>query len=290
MRVSIVICTYNRFELLQENIFNIINNVDGSCEAEVLIIDNNSTDKTYERIKKCIIENDFNNIKVFQEIRQGLSFARNHGLELSTGDIVVYLDDDAFPSKGWLKTIISRFEKDGVRVLGGEVLPKYEIDRPEWLGNPILGLYSVMELEKGFYPLASPLHPLGANMAFDRRIIEKILFPIELGRKGDSLMSGEESYVFSEIRKSGVDIYYDSDMSVKHFISKQRLTKDWIISRHKFEGKTKKQLSSTGKFASLKVFTVSAIKVVFFSCCAILSKKNRFSYYCKVISALNTIK
>ncbi len=55
---------------------------------EVIVVDNNSTDKTQE------IARSFKNVTVVTETRKGVAFARSRGAELATGEIIAFLDAD----------------------------------------------------------------------------------------------------------------------------------------------------------------------------------------------------
>ena len=50
-------------------------------------------------------------------------------------------------------------------------------------------------------------HPFGANMAIRKSFHDKYLFPTDLGRKGTLLLSGEESWIFEQMKKEGKAIF-----------------------------------------------------------------------------------
>src|SRR3954453_18980788 len=61
---------------------------------------------------------------------RGLSGARNTGIETATGDILVFLDDDAVAEPGWLEALLSRYGDSRVIGVGGAVLPRWDSGRP----------------------------------------------------------------------------------------------------------------------------------------------------------------
>jgi O-antigen biosynthesis protein len=113
-RVSVIVCTYNGARYLRE-----------TCEAlrtldydnyEVIVVSDGSTDNTLA----ILSEFDFTVIAVENG---GLSRARNLGLQKATGEIVAYLDDDAYPDVHWLKYLAWSFMTTTHSGIGGPNIP-----------------------------------------------------------------------------------------------------------------------------------------------------------------------
>ena len=82
-QLSIVICTYNRARYLPKALKSLEQQVTVGVCFEVIVVDNASTDDTQQVIEN-LIPQLFNAQFVFlQELRQGASFARNTGAQLS---------------------------------------------------------------------------------------------------------------------------------------------------------------------------------------------------------------
>lgn len=88
-------------------------NLDG-VDIEIVVVNNNSIDNTkqvalsyFDKFKNLNV-----NLKVVDENRKGLLFAREAGFINSNGDIVANIDSDAHLSKGWLKKVVNEFKKD----------------------------------------------------------------------------------------------------------------------------------------------------------------------------------
>lgn len=73
---------------------------------EVVVVDNNSTDKTVEIVKS------FNNFSVIYEKKQGIGAAREHGFKLSKADIIASTDSDSVVNRSWISEVFSNFWKD----------------------------------------------------------------------------------------------------------------------------------------------------------------------------------
>ena len=86
MNISVVIPTYNRYEVLQRALNSVF--AQTHPPYEIIVIDDGSTDTTQQ------IAQDFPNIKYFHQENRGVSSARNLGIEKSTQNWVAFLDSD----------------------------------------------------------------------------------------------------------------------------------------------------------------------------------------------------
>ena len=86
MNISVIIPTYNRYEVLKRALTSAFNQA--CLPFEIIVIDDGSTDKTQQILQ------DFPNIKYFYQLNSGVSSARNLGIEKSTSDWIAFLDSD----------------------------------------------------------------------------------------------------------------------------------------------------------------------------------------------------
>ncbi|MBF0430910.1 MAG: glycosyltransferase family 2 protein [Fibrobacteria bacterium] len=96
--VSIIIPVFNGSERIRASFQNLQSM--HYTNWEVLYIDNNSTDNSLEEIE-YLKQNNPKQIRVFQENKQGVAFARNSGIQYAKGDFLCFLDidDNFFPDK-----------------------------------------------------------------------------------------------------------------------------------------------------------------------------------------------
>lgn len=88
--VSVIIPCYNCVEYLDRGLGSILNQT--YKNLEIICIDNNSTDNTYDELLKW--KKRYDNIKVYQELKKGAPYARNLGTELAKGIWIQYFDID----------------------------------------------------------------------------------------------------------------------------------------------------------------------------------------------------
>lgn len=109
-RISVVVCTYNGARWIGD-CFGAPSRLDDP-DFEVIVVIDGSTDRTATMVR----EYDF---RVIEQENRGLSAARNRGLEAATGEIVAYLDDDAYPDPHWLSYLAEAFRSTADVGMGG---------------------------------------------------------------------------------------------------------------------------------------------------------------------------
>ena len=228
INIDIVVCTFNRCDSLRKTLDAIYKQgILPPNNVHVIVVDNNSTDRTKEI---CEIFKDRINITYLFEKRQGLSYARNTGVNNSTGDIVIFTDDDVCPHPNWLENLILTFKEYNCDACGGFVEPEWEVQPPKWLTSRFYGMIALKTDTKGPYQIEDiDQTPFGANMAFKREVFEDVgLFNTELGRKGNVLAGGEERDLFQRILDRKGKIVYTPHSKVKHHIEAFRTRKSYF--------------------------------------------------------------
>ena len=119
MKVSIVIPAYNEEKIIKKALDSVINQVEAA--EEIIVVDNNSTDKTAEIAKKL-------GVKVVCEEKQGMTPARNRGFNTAKYDIIARIDADVVVPPDWVKRIRKNFETKRIDALSG---PLILADAPE---------------------------------------------------------------------------------------------------------------------------------------------------------------
>lgn len=232
-QLSVVVCTFNRLNLLKKCIDSLLNQ-SYSGKYEIIVIDNCSSDGTSEYIKSLD-----GKVRYIYEPIQGLSRARNRGVKESKGKYIAFIDDDAIADFYWVENIAHAFDASEIKpvVLGGRVDLYSNLSLPDWLNDTFCSSLGYVNYgsEKCF--LKSE-YVYGLNMAFDKHIFKKFLFCEDLGRKGTSLLSNEESHIQDQIRNCGGLIMYIPEMKVLHYVPKERLKLSWHIKRQYWQGKS----------------------------------------------------
>lgn len=256
IRISVIICTYNRVQFLPQTFEALAEQTLSPDCFEIILVDNNSRDNTPDICSDFRINNPDLNFKYVLETRQGLSFARNRGIMESHSDLLVFIDDDAFPEKEYLYNILRFFESNpDAAAAGGRIYPLFESKRPAWMPDILMSLVSVIDLGDKVC-LFKKKFPIGANMVFRKATIQKYgPFNVNLGRRGDNLEGAEEKDLFLKIIGGGENVYYIPDAIVHHVIPDKRLKFDFFCRQAIGIGYSEKvrarNISTTTYFKSL---------------------------------------
>lgn len=227
--LSVIICTYNRDKYIYNLLKSIAENTLSKAKYEIVLVNNNSTDATEMECNRFCADYDDVVFRYFIETNQGLSYARNRGIQEAKGKVVVYVDDDATINKEYLQTYYDFFEKDNkVEAAGGPILPVYETVEPKWMSHYTRQLITgklymgnvVKEFTKGAFPG-------GGNAAYRKSVFDKVgLFNVDLGRKGTSLIGAEEKDLFDKMTAQGIKFFYLPKAILYHIIPASKLTEE----------------------------------------------------------------
>ena len=159
-RMSVVVCSYNGARTIRDTLNGLVE-LDYP-DLEVIVVDDGSTDDT------ALIAREYP-VRVISTPNRGLSNARNTGLRAATGEIVAYIDDDAWPDPDWLRYVAWTFLTSDHVAVGGPNLPPpgdgLIADAVALSpGGPIHVLLTDREAE----------HVPGCNMAFKKSALEAI--------------------------------------------------------------------------------------------------------------------
>jgi len=107
MKISFVIPAYNEEGYIKLCLDAIIREIAGREGYEIIVVDNNSTDKTCE-----VVARDYPTVTLIHEPRRGANSAREAGFVASKGDLVAFLDADTEVTPGWIGRAERAFAKD----------------------------------------------------------------------------------------------------------------------------------------------------------------------------------
>lgn len=236
-RVSVVVCSYTgeRWSDLVAAI--------GSLELqtvsayEIIVV----TDHSFELL-----------VRVGQELpgvvgaastrARGLSGARNTGIELTRGEIIAFLDDDAAATPTWLAELAAAFDDPHVLGVSGPAIPAWPAGaRPAWFPAEfdwVVGCSYV-----GLPATTAPVRNLmGCNMALRREVFDAIGgFREGLGRVGRTPLGCEETELCIRASRHFPDgrFLYEPRVVVEHRVAGERASWGYFRRRCYAEGRSK---------------------------------------------------
>ncbi|UCC29259.1 MAG: glycosyltransferase family 2 protein, partial [Phycisphaerales bacterium] len=213
--ISVVVCTYNRADMLRQMLEAFFAQRDlAVVDHELIVVDNNSSDNTPVVVDEF---RRFPNIRYVFEGRQGLCYARNRGVTESRGEIVALLDDDVIVDKAWLVKLQECFDATTADVVGGRSHLVFEREPHTWFGPYFGRLLAQVDLGPSRKVVPDGRGLFGLNLAFRKSVFETVgLFDQELDRKGGKLLGGGDTAKVRQIAESAGTVVYDPDAVVGH--------------------------------------------------------------------------
>ncbi len=231
MRLSLIVATYNRADRLQPMLLSLLNQSALAEVWEAIIVNNNSSDNTIEVVENFIATHNCVNISLVTEREQGLSHARNCGIESSKSPLIAIIDDDEQIESTYIQSYIDFFDTHAnVAAAGGAIIAKYEGERPSWLSHFVeIPIANPIGESSVAHPFPSNKIPGGGNMAIRRSVIERYgAFDPALGRTGERLIGGEESNLFDRLRRGGEQVWFVPRAAIYHNIGAEKLERSYL--------------------------------------------------------------
>lgn len=221
--ISVVMCTRGRPERLAAALAGVT--TQDYPQFEVILVDNAPTDES----NRAVVESRSWPVPVryVVEPRGGLSWARNAGFEVSTGDIVCFIDDDETPDRYWLAEYARAFHRYPAAGLAcGSIHPRrLDTDAEQYfeqLGGHSKGRgFGLQAYDAGSHSHQHPLYPLppfgaGGNMAFRRHVLRTIgRFDVALGA-GTPARGAEDTAAIAQAMLSGFTLVWQPSALVWH--------------------------------------------------------------------------
>ncbi|KPK41037.1 MAG: hypothetical protein AMJ78_06545 [Omnitrophica WOR_2 bacterium SM23_29] len=210
MKVSVVICTYGR----PEEVKRLLKELSGQQfeDFEVLVICQRNK-RDFEEIKDSV--KTTYPIKWYYEPEPNLPHARNVGIKETSGEVVIFIDDDVRPSDGLIDAFVSNYSDSSVGMVGGRVLgDKYVEDVPDSKIGKVRKFDAFTHL--GFHKdvKCEVMHVKGVNMSVRRDIA------LEIGgfdERFEGTAECEEMDFCLRVLKKGYKIIFEPKAVVEHF-------------------------------------------------------------------------
>jgi glycosyltransferase involved in cell wall biosynthesis len=211
----------------------------------IVCIDHN--DKLLRMSEECFVEERANwaiPLTVVANHYDGrLGSARNTAVELASGEVIAFLDDDAAASADWLDQLTAPYDDARVAAVGGAPLPVFEQGRPRWFPREF---YWVFGCAYRGLPVSrtSVAHLIGANMSAKRSALREI--------GGFHSDNHDDMDMCHRLAFAQYIVIYEPLATVQHWVPASRTTWHYFWRRCYFVNKGKvKTFAEMGEAASL---------------------------------------
>jgi GT2 family glycosyltransferase len=215
MKFSVLVCTYNRPELLTQTLESLLNNAEDKPDQIVVV---NGGDERTDRLVESFISAGENNVKIslIKTVNKNCACSRNVGLPHCQGDIVAITDDDAEVFPNWVS-----------------LMKQAHRDHPEAgaVGGPVIGVNTSSVVGKVADLITFPDWPEPqyvrtiptVNISYKREVVDGV------GLMDESLFCGEDVDYNWRVQKLGYKVYFDPRIKVYH---KHRPTLKGLLIQH----------------------------------------------------------
>lgn len=228
--ISVVVVSYNSEPLIAPTLQCLFTQKSTeNVDWEIILVNNNSTDKTVELAQKLALKFDITNFRIVNEKQPGTAYARFKGVSEAKFNIICFVDDDNRIADNFIETAFGLMQNQEIGILGCGAEGDFELEPPKWF-----------EAEKDAFAIGS-LYPNEKllDMTFDANLptagmcIRKEIFEnlkaqnwqAQLsGRIGSSQAPGEDSELCQAARLLDYKTFYTSDLHFKHFMPKGRIS------------------------------------------------------------------
>ncbi len=225
--VSMVICTHQRFDLLESAVASLLDQKSPFEFYEVIVVDNDR--EPNPRVREiAATANASVGTRYVHEPRIGLSHARNAGGRAARAPCVAYMDDDAKAPPEYVSRLVAILDEISPDICGGPYYPFYLNEKPAWYkdayGSQCLSDEACFLTEGQFLD--------GGNIILKKALLERLgWFDPRFGMAGKKIGYGEETALQIEAWKEvpRLKVYFDPGLSVSHLVPKRKMSTAWHI-------------------------------------------------------------
>ncbi len=230
--ISLIICTHNRADLLNQSLAHYAS-ISTTVPFEILVVLNACNDNSLEVVTRH--QQQIKNLNYVIEHKIGHSNARNAGWQHAKAPFVFYMDDDAYPDNQLVDILSTHLTNHNIVCISGHT--KYwSANSPQWIKPELV---EVPLFRNDFGPLPEAGYINGCACGFNVESLQKNGgFNPDVGMKGNKLGYYDEIYLQDKLRSQGETIYYDPNLIVYHQ-SHQKTTLSFLKAAYA-KGKSKK--------------------------------------------------
>ncbi len=259
-KVSVVIAARNE----ENNIINCLNALVGQDYQrelyEIIVVDDSSTDKTYELVKKFIYSNPTNKIDIIKLKYNKLTKAFkkeaiSKAVAKSSGDLIITTDADCSMKEKWISTIVDFYETRQPKMIIAPVCLKN--DKNIFKKFQSLEFLSLIASGAGAVNIGKPIMCNGANLAYQK----KVFLEVDAYNSDNKYASGDDVFLLLKIIKKygSKSVEFLKNYNALVFTEPQNTLRDFINQRLRWVSKSKGYKEISIIFVALIVYLFNFI-------------------------------
>src|SRR6266700_3247574 len=244
-RLSVILCTYNRRNLVLSALASLRRQTLAYEQFEVIVVDNGSTDGTLEAVRTYVSagvqlgrkSQELWYVHCLSESKNGLAYARHTALQEASGEIAVFLDDDALADPYFLERLLAAYDESGADAIGGRVELRWEAQRPHWLSEVMLHLLGYFAPFKTRTQLKEEMCFSSTSCSVRMSALRSIgYFSPFLSKRQHLPANAEVDDLYQRLHRAGYSLWYEPEAVVTHRVPAARLQRSYFMGRAYWQG------------------------------------------------------
>jgi GT2 family glycosyltransferase len=228
--INVIVVTRNRGRVLEDTLHSLTAQRT-SADWELIVVDNGSTDDT-----AAVIERFRGHLPLLMlcEPQPGKSRGLNRAMDVASGRLLVFTDDDVRVSGSWLDEYLRALEMyPETGVFCGPIVPEFPPGVPGWLSSHKLASAAFARFDPGIPEgtLAPPRVPYGGNFALRASVAVGVRFRLDLGPSDRGAFMCEDTELLRRLRRRGERIVFLPGAAVTHRIRKESTSLPVLFDR-----------------------------------------------------------
>ena len=250
--ISILIAARNEGTNIEKLLQSLYNQSFDKEKFEVIIVDDHSTDDTFEISENFRVLHPEMRLKVLKATGSGKKQAISQALHAAENELVMVTDADCELPEHWIESMVGYFVQNNLKMLLGPVLLSPANSLFEKL--QVLEHLSLIASTAGSAAIGMPVMCNGANMMYDRQAA----LDVEKYRTDMKIASGDDMFLMEQIIK-----HYGSD-SVKFLLDNEAIVKTSTMPNLKaFFRQRTRWTSKTKAYTNWKIIATALIVLLF---------------------------
>lgn len=246
-RFSVILCTYNRRNLVLAALACLRRQTISSRNFEVIVVDNGSQDGTLNAVNSFVqmdepgknTSEESWQVQCLYEPRSGLAHARNTGLLAASGQIAVFVDDDTLIDPHMLERLWQTYQETGADAVGVRVAVHWDSKPPHWMINDLLE--TLGQFAPSSHRIQMAPGAVFASCAFSVKLeaLRSInYFSPLLSKRATLPASIEVADLCQRLHQAGYHIWYEPLALVLHRVTFARLQRAFFVGRSYWQGRS----------------------------------------------------